>query len=140
MTAYIDRSKAELPVTFMPSAKKIALVDEFIVYLVHPMPLFGQNPPSGWRLSGRNDLFRNVGANGYILYVRRYGEVGTGYEGMWGIERQRFREEIPEVLAFDFRPTPIFLKYPQEAIFVAKSCHPTPRQEAQCLRWVPITV
>jgi len=57
---------------------------------------------------------------------------------LWSIERHNLNENIFEVLAFDFGPTPIFYRERQLAMAVAKYCNPKPREDAKCLRWVPV--
>lgn len=128
---FIDRSNVDIPNTFVPSAKYIAVVGNNLLFLVHPVPRYRKRPSCHWVVFERNRLFRTVGQNGYFLSVRRYGET-------WGIERERLGEGVHEVLGFSFGPTPIFFRRPQWATFVAKACHPCPREEAKALGWIPI--
>jgi hypothetical protein len=124
----IDRSKCEIPDTFVPSAKLIALGNDLLLYSANPLAYYGTNTPYRWIGRVRSGLFRMV-ADPYILEVRRYGNL-------WGIER--VDGPIHEVLAFAYGPTLIFHRQHQAAMTLAKDCHPKPREEAQCMSWVPI--
>jgi hypothetical protein len=126
---FIDRSNAEIPDTFVPSAIRIAVGTDDLLLFAEPMALYDSMRRSNrWFGSAHGGLFRMVGADSYILSVRRYGKL-------WSIERQRLGEKS-EVLAFGYGPTPIFYHNFKAAMALAKHCHPNPREEAQCLRWV----
>ena len=112
----------------MPSAKLIALGNDLTVYLANPLAYYGKNKPYRWVGRVRSGIFR-MGTDAYILEVRRYGKL-------WGIER--VDGPIHDVLAFTYGPTPIFFREQQAAMTLAKHCHPKPREEAQCMSWVPI--
>jgi hypothetical protein len=126
----INRHSVGIPDTFVPSANRIALVGSKLVWLVTQPGLY---PPVGdWVGGAREGLFRRFGFGGdYILSIRRY-------DKLWSIERQKLGATTSEVLAFAFGPTPILLRNHKVARMVARQCHPSLREEAQCL-WIPVT-
>jgi hypothetical protein len=127
---FIDRSNAEIPDTFVPSAKGIAVFHDMLLYLANPLAMYGTHRPYRWVNVVSQGKFM-MGADPYILSVCRYGKL-------WSIERRHLDERTNEVLAF-VGPTPIFHRKQQAAMTLAKCCHPNPREEAQwCLSWVPI--
>ncbi len=126
----IDRRNAEVPDTFVPSATLVAVANNNLLSLVHPKAL-GEARQMRLDRPERIMAIRRPSANGFVLVARRYGEL-------WGIERQREFDDIHEALVFDNGAIPVFHRKPHGAIALAKFCHPNPRKEAQCLRWVPI--
>lgn len=133
----VDRRDTSVPETFVPSARGFAIVSDGLLFLVHPMAHLGML--GGWVGGKRKGLYRAATDDGYFIAVPRY-EGRAGGPDLWGIERLCLREKIPaEVLAFGFGPTPIFHRDPTIAKAIAKRCHPYPREEAQLLRWIPIT-
>jgi hypothetical protein len=128
----IERTKTEIPDSFVPSARAIAAIHNKLVSLAYPMATFGSNPPYRWVGSVRQGEFVMIGRDRDFLYVRRYGKL-------WSIERELIHEKLHhEVLAFAFGPTPIFHRRHQAAMVLAQHCHPKPRKEAQCACWIPI--
>jgi hypothetical protein len=128
---FVDRRNSEIPDTFVPSAKGVAVGHDLLLSLVNPLATYGKHKPYRWVGRAREGMFRMF-AGDYLLEVRRYGKL-------WGIERKLLFENIHEVLAFDFGPTPIVHRKQQPAMALAKYCSPKPREEAQwCLSWVPI--
>jgi hypothetical protein len=126
----IDRSKCEIPDTFVPSAKLIALGNDLTLYLANPLTTFSGRKPRSWRGSVETGVFRTISLS-YFLKVRRYGTL-------WSIERHHLDDWKQEVLAFNYGPTPIFYREQQPAMALAKDCLPKPREEVQCMSWVPI--
>ena len=126
----IDRPKCEIPGTFVPSAKLIALGNDLLLFFANPLTTFSGRKPHRWRGSVETGVFM-ANYYPYFLEVRRYGTL-------WSIERHHFDDWRQEVLAFNYGPTPIFYREQQPAMALAKDCLPKPREEAQCMSWVPI--
>jgi hypothetical protein len=134
---FIDRDYAEVPDPVAPSAKYVAIAGDNLLHLVRPM---GSQRilrrPKGWeRHENDDDLSKVIAANDNFLLVRQYGADWDRFGETWAIER---KVGIHEILAFAFGPTPILCFDFKTAMLLGKHCHPNPRKEAQCLRWVPI--
>lgn len=132
---FIDRRTAEVPDTFVPSAKYVAVANAHLLYLAHPR--LAHYSRWGWVVHER-DRLHNAIVGDFFLSVRRYGGE-WGYGKTWGIERELLGTKVHEVLAFDFGPTPVVFREVKAAMSLAKNCLPSPREEAKCLRWIPIT-
>lgn len=126
----VERKKSEIPETFVPSAQLIALGHELLLFLANPMTMFRGRKPRRWLGSEESQLFRTV-VPPYFLEVCHYGNL-------WSIERYDLDAMTREVLAFVDGPTPIFHRDHRQAMALAKDCHPKPREEAQCMNWVPM--
>lgn len=128
---FINRRNAGVPDTFVPSTKYVAVADDSLLLLVHPTALDQARQTTG--LNDENIMeVERPGSDGFVLFARRYGNL-------WGIERQREYDDIHEVLVFDRVLMPVVHRKPHGAIALAMNCHPNPRKDAECLRWVPIT-
>jgi len=126
---FIDRRNAEIPETFVPSANGIALVDCKVLWLAYRP---GSRLSVGqWVGRAREGLFMKFSDN-HFLSVRRYGKL-------WSIERLKMGTITDEVLAFAFGPTPILLDDHKLARMLARQCHPSLREEARCVCWIPMT-
>jgi hypothetical protein len=125
----INRSSVELPDTFVPSAKRIALGDGGLLWLVTPPRTY---PPVGhWVGRAREGRFMRFADNdNYLLSVRRYGKL-------WSVERKKLGADTGEVLAFAFGSTPILLRRYEDARAIARQSHPSPSEKAQYVCWIP---
>jgi hypothetical protein len=132
----VDRRDTTVPETFVPSATRFAIVCELIQFWVHPRAFLGTL--GGWSGRKGDGLYKIITDDGYVLAVRRY-EGRAGGPDIWGIERLRLGDSVPEVLVIDYGPTPIFHQDAWVMKTIAKRCHPCPREEARLLCWIPIT-
>jgi hypothetical protein len=129
----IDRRNAKVPDAFVPSAKYIAVANDNLLLLVHPAALDEAREITfldGHELENTESI-NILSAKGFRLYICQYGKL-------WCIERKRSFDDIHEVLVFNCDITPVFHRKPHGVIALAKNCHPNPRKEAECLKWVPI--
>jgi hypothetical protein len=67
---FIDRSNAEIPDTFVPSAKGIAVFHDMLLYLANPLAMYGTHRPYRWVNVVSQGKFM-MGADPYILSVCR---------------------------------------------------------------------
>ncbi len=138
---FVDRRNVEVPGTFVPSAKAFAVSDHgYLLYMAHPMGIFGIKPRWGWCGSVRQKLFEVYRPYRLWFSVRGYAFALPAYKTLWAIEREfpKFGAiETHDVLAVE--ATPILFTSPKIAKAAAQLCHPNPGHEAECLRWIPIT-
>jgi hypothetical protein len=135
----IDRSNVTIPGTFASSATQFSIADDAgILYLAHPMGMYGISPRWHWFGGARKNLFETYDFHDHHWFsLRGCGCTLPGYKKLWAIGRQPSRKSnIQDVLTLHSKP--IFFTYLPIAKVVAQLCHPNPREEAKCLRWVPI--
>jgi hypothetical protein len=134
--SFVDRRDTGVPETFVPSARGLAIAGPILMCLTYHRAHSGMF--GGWLGREPEGLYKTVARDDYVLSVRRH-DGWAGGEDLWSVERLRLGEKIFETLAFDFGPTPIFLRCPITAKHIAKHCHPYPKEDARYLRWIPST-
>ncbi|MGO9681357.1 MAG: hypothetical protein ACLPTZ_01875 [Beijerinckiaceae bacterium] len=138
---FIARRSVEVPDTFVPSATGFASAHEgYLPYLANAAGIFGIKPRWRWFGGVRKNLFETYSLDCRWFSVRGYACALPIYKRLWAIEREftMFGEiKTHDVLALE--ATPLLFADPKIAKAVAQLCHPSPRKEAECLRWIPIT-
>ncbi|MEH2565181.1 hypothetical protein [Bradyrhizobium sp. AZCC 2289] len=139
---FIDRNQVHLADTFVPSAKYVAVGNHELLWLADPMTFRSRTRRSRkWVNSGNNGSVQTL-ADGHFLWVHPVVETGIGSKTLWYIERQLMWQQpraTHEVLAFRQGPTPIVFRDSKHAMALVKYCHPAPRDEADCMCWIPIS-
>jgi hypothetical protein len=135
---FIDRCTARhagLSDNFVPSAVEFALTNcDYLVCLAHPMGQLGVSRLVwSWNRSSGDGVYDALSLDGYFLYMRPFGSR----KKIYSIERKpRYLTGNMEALALNSKP--ILCTDVQRGKWLVQLCIPNPREEAQCLRWIPV--
>lgn len=135
---FIDRAYAEVPDTLLPSAKYVALASDNLLSLVHPKGRKVRLYRTTKWVKNKDDesVTRALAANDNFLLVRQCGSDWDKWGDTFTVER---KFDAHEILTLDFDPPVLILcREFKQAMVLAERCCPSPRQEANGLRWVSI--
>jgi hypothetical protein len=128
---YIDRDRANVPASFVPSATRLAVIT-WDIFRFLPW-----DPCARWKWRGRaSEGVKRGSTRAFPAFfkIRRCGEL-------WAIERYAFKDKHEgggfQVLCFDPGPVPIVHEKYDLLIELTQTCTPEPPDNINWLRWVP---